>query len=195
MFKEFIREFKFKRVVSVLLVLGLLAFVMYVALRQDKGYYINANGDKVGLCKEFSLIDITNICYDTKDFSVISQYVTLSGLPEGDNVIEWEIGSNQELSSVDSNMGTLEYDYIDDVAYIKVDDGIKDIQLVFYIKTTDLQKSLNQVINLNKDAIIANDFGYAVILPDGTIEELPKRLSEGNKVTLKEYFVWVNELQ
>lgn len=187
-----------KSIIKIISVVCALCIALYVIFtlysNSEKGYYINSLGEKVKLCNEFSLLDITNICSDTKDFSVITEYVTLSGLPEGENVVRWEIGRGQELSDITSNVGNINYEYKGNIAYITIPKGYVDIQLVMYIKTTDLSKSLNNIMNYNKDYIIANDFGYSVILPDGTVEELPRRLSEDEKITLKEYFVWLKGL-
>lgn len=183
------------KLISIFVALGVVVFMIFTVFKKENTeYYINSSGEKVMLCSKFSLLDITNICYDTKDFSVITEYVSISGLPEGNNTVRWEVGKGQELSNIDSNKGKVDYDYIDDVAYIEIQEGCKDIQLVLYIKTNNLSKSLNSIINMNKDYYIANNFGYTVILPDGTLEELPRRLCEDDKITLKDYFVWLKGL-
>lgn len=125
----------------------------------------DVNGDVHVVNTNYKLKDMVAVCDKAKDFSMVSMYVTISSVGEEDSDFYWKLPDACELSSVDSTKGAVEYVESEDGVIVGIAGG-SDIQLIFYLKTENLDDCLNGVIVSNGSAPIGYGFTYRVILPD-----------------------------
>lgn len=179
-------------IVVIMLIAGAVAYFLLSHLEKDTsletGVYADAQGIEYDVYQDLTIRDFTSVCTETVDFFVVTEYISVSNIPSEGCYFAWEIGDGDEISYVDSNKGILDYVLDNNNVLIKLDGSESDIQIVMYIKTLDLNKTLNNIPLSNEKVKVVRDFGYTVVLPDGSKEVFAKNEVEDAYITLKEYF-------
>lgn len=179
-------------IVLIMLIVGAVTYFLASHLEKDtsleSGVYSDTQGIEYNIYQDLTLRDFTSVCTETKDFFVVTEYISVSNIPNGGCYFAWEIGEGDEVSYVDSNKGLLDYISDNNNVLISLDGSESDMQLVVYVKTQDLDKTLNNIPISNEKIKIVKDFGYTVVLPDGSKEEFDKNDAEDTYITLKDYF-------
>lgn len=179
-------------IVVIMLIAGAVAYFLLSHLEKDTsletGVYADAQGIEYDVYQDLTIRDFTSVCTETVDFFVVTEYISVSNIPSEWCYFAWEIGEGDEISYVDSNKGILDYVLDNNNVLIKLDGSESDMQIVMYIKTLDLNKTLNNIPLSNEKVKVVRDFGYTVVLPDGSKEVFAKNKVEDTYITLKEYF-------
>lgn len=154
----------------------------------ESGIYTDSKGNEYRVYQDLSIRDISCRVTEVKDFDVVTEYISVSNIPEEGCWFAWELGDDEEVSEVDSTHGFLDYVYYNGNVLIYLDGSVADTQLVLYVKTDDFEKVLNQIPTSNEKLKVAKDFYYSVVLFDGSKVEFEKNDDESNTLTLKDYF-------
>lgn len=154
----------------------------------ESGIYTDAEGNEYRVNQDLSIRELLCKVSEVKDFDVVTEYISVSNIPEEGCWFSWELGDDEEVVEVDSTHGLLDYAYYEGNVLIHLDGSVADTQLVLYVKTDDFEKVLNQIPTSNEKLKVAKDFYYSVVLSDESRVEFEKSDDESNTLTFKEYF-------
>lgn len=154
----------------------------------ESGIYTDSEGNEYRVNQDLSIRELFCKVTKVKDFDVVTEYISVSNIPEEGCWFPWELGDEEEIVEVDSTHGLLDYAYYKGNVLIHLDGSVADTQLVLYVKTDNFEKVLNQIPTSNEKLKVAKDFYYSVVLSDGSRVEFEKSDDESNTLTLKEYF-------
>lgn len=175
-----------------MLIVGYGTYIIVTHLDKDKsletGTYRGENGTDYEVYQDLVLRDIVVECHDTKECTVLTEYIYLSGIPKNGCSFAWELCEGDEISYVDSNKGLLDYSTDRNYVITNFDGSDSELQLVLYIKSADLDKSLNSIFVSNENIKVMYGFDVQVFLPDGNKKSTNKNLVEEDYITLKDYF-------
>lgn len=154
----------------------------------ESGIYTDFEGNEYRVNQDLSIRELSCRVTEVKDFDVVTEYISVSNIPEEGCWFPWELGDEEGIVEVDSTHGLLDYVYYSGNVLIRLDGSVADTQLVLYVKTDDFEKVLNHIPTSNEKLKVAKDFYYSVVLSDGSMVEFEKSDDESNTLTLKEYF-------
>ena len=171
-------------IISVVVIGGYLYRNNYIKPLSDK--IVGGDGTVHTINTDCKLINMSSVCDSNSEFSIITEYVQVTGAGEEGGDFYWEVPTSAEVVSVDSNRGKIESEVLDEGILVTLEGG-GDTQLVIYMKSYDLEKSLTEILKLNQSVEVVYGFNYVVVLPDTSTVGFGTYTGEGN-IILNKYF-------